>query len=77
MMPTATEHWIDAHEVPIYFFSFYQVVSTSEAPRGYSHYPHIEKEWNNSRSKMEHKERKNKLNSQVYTKNLTDPNMKP
>ena len=36
---------------------------TSEAPRGYSHHPHIEKEWNNSRSKREHKERKNKLNS--------------
>ena len=44
-----------------------QVVSTSAAPRGYSHHPHIEKERNNSRSKREGKERKNKLNSRsVY-----------
>ena len=39
MMLTATGHWIDAHA---------QVVLTSEAPQGYSHHPHIEKEHNNS-----------------------------
>ena len=44
-----------------------QIVWTSEAPRGYSHHPHIEKERSNSRSKRERKERKNKLNSRsVY-----------
>ena len=51
----------------IYFYFLNQVVSTREAQRGYSHYPHIEKERNNSRSKRERKERKNKLNSRgVY-----------
>ena len=62
MMPTATGHWIDAHEVPIYFFFFFfnQVVSTSEAPRGYSHHPHIEKERNNSGKKQKGTEREEK-----------------
>ena len=51
----------------IFHYFFNQVVSTSEAPRGYTHHPHIEKERNNSRSKRERKERKNKLNSRsVY-----------
>ena len=62
------------HIIFIYFFN--QVVSTSEASRGYSHHLHIEKERTNSRSKRERKERKNKLNSRS-AKNLTDPNTKP
>ena len=32
-----------------------QVVSTSEAPRGYPHHSHIEKERNNSRNKRKNK----------------------
>ena len=51
------------HPYQFLFFIFNQVVSTSEARRGYSHHPHIEKERNNSSSKRERKESKNELNS--------------
>ena len=61
----------------IYFLFFNQVVSTSEAPQGYSHYPHIEKERNNSRSKRERKERKNKLNSRSVYQEPHWPKTKP
>ena len=50
---------------------------TSKAPQGYSHHPHIKKEWNNSeKQKGKQGEEKQKI-VEVYTKNRTDPNPKP
>ena len=46
----------------IYYFLKNQVVSTSEAPRGYSHHPHVEKN-TAQEAKGNAKRGKNKLNS--------------
>ena len=62
----ANSHWTlnrrsrSAHIIYIYFFN--QVVSTSEAPRGYSHHPHVEKT-PAQEAKGNAKRGKNKLNS--------------
>ena len=64
----ANSHWTlnkRSRSTHIKIIIFNPVVSTGEAPQGYSHHPHIEKE--QTRSKRERKERKNKLNSRsVY-----------
>ena len=66
----ANSHWwLNRHSRSTHKIIIFcnQVVSTSEASRGYSHHLHIEKEWNNSKSKRQSKERKSKLHSQsVY-----------
>ena len=58
----ANSHWtLNRHsrsKYPYNFFNFFnQFVSTSEAPQGYSHHPHIEKEWNKKQKGMQRKEK--------------------